>query len=681
MINGDESKVVPAKRQITVRDVFRHTTGYGYGGGPHAVLDQAYTKAGMKYRSPMGMFPPEMTIEQAADALASIPAHHQPGARFTYGFSTDLLGRLIEVWSGESLDAFLATKIFTPLEMSDTGFSLSKGNEDRFASCHTIRQGQLEVLDDSSSSPFRDGFQFVSGGGGLLSTIDDYAKFCEMLVGGGERNGERVLKPETLALMFEDQLDDVPGDFQFGLGFSITPRKLGDRTVKQYAWGGYASTDFHVIPELGLFQIFVRQHIPSKHQLAQHTFAMVYDDLGESNADSNEMHWPGWLGPGRDGKVLGVIPPDPWPKKLERGWDAVVGDGYATPLVQGNHIFVHARQGEQEVVLCLERASGKEVWRKSFAVPFKMGGGGEAHGKGPKSNPMLDDGRLFTLSIDGTLTAWNATTGDQLWVRDSTEFGTKTPYWGASTSPIAANGKVFVHLGNDESGRLIAFDAATGEEVWTHGNDGAAYASPLIATLAGEPQIVEWNHRAVVGVGIDSGTSLWEFPLPHVGTNQNMPTPCVHRGQILVGGENRGVFGLSPRKGPEGWDVTVDWHQREVALDMSSAVVTDDNLMFGFSHYDTGRLFCLDIQSGEVKWTGPPRTGQNVTFLTVPGYVIALVNNGELRVFKATEESYQPVANYRVAESPTWAAPVLLQTGLLIKSKQNLTYWKFPSVK
>ena len=104
-------------------------------------------------------------------------------------------------------------------------------------------------------------------------------------------------------------------------------------------------------------------------------------------------------------------------------------------------------------------------------------------------------------------------------------------------------------LGNDESGRLIAFDAKTGDESWSQGSDGAAYASPLIATLQGERQIVEWNHRALAGVAMDTGELLWEFPLPHLGTNQNMPTPSVYRGSILVGGENRGVFGLGASEG------------------------------------------------------------------------------------------------------------------------------------
>ena len=120
--DGEPHRVVSPKRPITIRDVMRHTTGYGYDGGGNKVLNQAYTKSGMVYHPPNGMLPPRMTIERAANALAGIPAHHHPGERFTYGYSTDLLGRLVEVWSEQSLDDYFRTRLFKPIGMNDTGF-------------------------------------------------------------------------------------------------------------------------------------------------------------------------------------------------------------------------------------------------------------------------------------------------------------------------------------------------------------------------------------------------------------------------------------------------------------------------------------------------------------------------------------------------------------------------------
>lgn len=398
--------------------------------------------------------------------------------------------------------------------------------------------------------------------------------------------------------------------------------------------------------------------------------AATSSDLARS-ADT----WTGWLGPDRNGWVAGFEPPAAWPESLNKVWSVEVGTGYGSPLVVGNHVFQHARQGEEEVVWRLDRTTGNVQWRKSFSVPFKTAGGGEYHGNGPKSCPVYASGRLFTMSIDGTLSAWNASTGERLWQRNyDADFEKSHPNWGASTSPIVDHNHVIVHFGTDESGVLAALDVATGEEVWKHGKDGPSYSSPLLAEIDGVRQVVEWNHRALVGVDSRTGQFLWEFPFPHVGSDQNMPTPTIHKGRILLGGENRGLLSIHPQLNDDKWTVANEWHQKKVALDMSSAVINDDHL-YGFSHYDSGRLFCLKPNTGDVSWSGPPRTGQNVMFLSVPGHIAALTNKGELRILRATPREYQQVASYQVAEDHTWAPPVLLKDGVLIKDRRRLTMW------
>jgi outer membrane protein assembly factor BamB len=147
-------------------------------------------------------------------------------------------------------------------------------------------------------------------------------------------------------------------------------------------------------------------------------------------------------------------------------------------------------------------------------------------------------------------------------------------------------------------------------------------------------------------------------------------------GCILVGGENRGIYSFQPKLDGEQWTVEERWFQDKIALDMSSAVV-NQGLLFGFSHYDRGRLFCLSTEDGEVLWEGPPRSGQNVTFLAFPGHVVALMNHGELKVIKASGDALEEIKSYKVAESETWAAPVLLQEGVLVKDETTLTLWGF----
>ncbi len=395
-------------------------------------------------------------------------------------------------------------------------------------------------------------------------------------------------------------------------------------------------------------------------------------------AFSQDFSWTGWLGPERNGWVEKFRPPAEWPASLKKSWQVKVGTGYGTPLVSDGRIFQHARQGDKEVVWCLDLATGSTKWRKAFTVPFKIGGGGEFHGKGPKSTPVYADGRLFTLSITGVLSAWDVETGDLLWRHDDRKrFKPNQPYWGVSTSPLVDEDRLVVHLGNDEKGMLVAFDVKTGKEVWTQGNHGTAYASPLVVEIAGVRQIVDWNHETLAGVESKTGQLLWEFPLPHRGTNQNMPTPTFHRGRIIVGGENRGIRAVEPKRDANGkWSAKEIWHQEEVALDMSTAVINGD-FLYGFSHYKMGRLFCLDPNTGKVLWQSKGRTGDNVAFLSSPGHVFALIDDGTFQVLAANNEAHRVVASYEVASSPTWAPPVLLEKGLLIKDKESLTYWSW----
>ena len=396
-----------------------------------------------------------------------------------------------------------------------------------------------------------------------------------------------------------------------------------------------------------------------------------------SMLNASDTYWPGWLGPNRDGWVADFQPPQQWSESLQKVWSVEVGTGYATPVVANGKIYQHARQGNDEVVWCIDLDSGETIWQKSSPVPFQIGGGGEKHGKGPKSNPIYADGRLFTMSITGTLTGWDTESGEKLWASEyHKEFGKNQPYWGVSTSPIVDEDRVIAHFGTDERGTLVALDVKTGNEIWRQGTSGTSYSSPLLAELHGVKQIVEWNHDSVVGVNSESGKLLWEYPYPHVGTNQNMPTPAIHDGKLLIGGENRGVLCIEPDFTNGKWSVEKLWHQKEVALDMSSAVMNGD-LFFGMSHYDKGRIFALDPESGNVRWVGPGRTGENVAFLSIPNFIIAQISSGEIHVIKATGGKYEKVADYQVSETPTWAAPVLLDDGLLVKDHETLTRWNF----
>ena len=393
-----------------------------------------------------------------------------------------------------------------------------------------------------------------------------------------------------------------------------------------------------------------------------------------------DLVWPGLLGPRRDGWVEHFKIPARWPKQLKKEWSVEVGAGYGTPLVEGKRVYQHARQGEEEVVWCVDLASGKQIWRKSYKTPFKIGGGGERHGKGPKSCPVMADGRLFTLSITGMIHAWDVESGSLLWRKDyrgKWEKGNQ-PNWGVSTSPIVDGDRLIVHLGNDGVGALLAFDVKSGQEVWRQGEHGTSYSSPLLVEIAGVRQVVQWNHETLAGVESRTGKLLWEYPAPHRSHNQNMPTPVFHKGRILLGGENRGIKCLEPLLKGGKWSVNRLWHQRKVALDMSTAVINGDHL-YGMSHFKMGQIFCLDPRDGTIRWLSEGRIGQNVAFLALEGHVAALRANGELRIIAADPAAYRARAAYQVAPDQTWAPPVLLDRKILIKDLNRLTLWSVGS--
>ena len=402
--------------------------------------------------------------------------------------------------------------------------------------------------------------------------------------------------------------------------------------------------------------------------------------LTSGSVVAGEAEWPGWLGPQRNGWVPGVKPPEKWTLWLDQQWQFGVGTGYGSPVVSNGRVYQHARQGEEEVLWCFE-LSGRRVWRRSMPMPFKIAGGGDFHGKGPKSSPAIADGRIFTMSITGVLTAWNAKDGRILWQHDDSEryrgrFRKPHPNWGATTSPLVADGMVIVHFGTDQEGRLVALDTKTGKEIWSHGKDGASYSSPLLAEFHGVRQVVEWNHEALIGVDLKTGKELWRHPFPHVGTNQNMPTPTIYAGYVIVGGENRGLHCLEPLKIDNDWTVSVNWSNRRLSLDMASTIANGDRL-YGLTHHERGRLFCVDIKSGDLIWKGPAKAGQYATFLALPGYVLALMDHGRMHVFKADTPEFSRVLTTELSKQPTWAPPVMLPGGLLIKEREWLSYYTF----
>lgn len=261
---------------MRVIDLMRHTSGLTYGFQQRTNVDAAYRKLGV------GEPPSSVSLERMIDELAKVPLEFSPGSAFNYSVSTDIVGYLVGKIAGQPFEQFLRTRIIDPLGMVDTDFMVPAAKAARFAACYTATpDGRMTLQDDPQTSAFLKPPGFVSGGGGLVSTVADYLRFCRMLLNGGALEGVRLVSPKTLELMAQNHLPggkELPDlsvsmfseatyaglGFGLGLAVSLSPaRALIPGSVGDISWGGFASTYFWVDPREQLIVIFMTQLTPS----------------------------------------------------------------------------------------------------------------------------------------------------------------------------------------------------------------------------------------------------------------------------------------------------------------------------------------------------------------------------------------------------------------------------------
>lgn len=256
--------------EIRIVDILRHTSGLGYGWGDGGYVDSLYASSEIWDSA---------DLDQFFSTIREIPLYFQPGTKWRYGISTDMVGLLIERLSDMNLDRYFSEKIFKPLKMHDTFFSVPGEKVNRFATNYRPGDNEgLEVIDKAEESNFVQEVTFFSGGGGLLSTARDYYRFCQMMLNGGELDGVRLLSPKTIDFITLDHAKDIPyggGPVRypndgtgFGLGFAVTKDEAGSMILGSkgaYGWGGLAGTQFRIDPEEDLIHILMIQLIPYGH--------------------------------------------------------------------------------------------------------------------------------------------------------------------------------------------------------------------------------------------------------------------------------------------------------------------------------------------------------------------------------------------------------------------------------
>jgi outer membrane protein assembly factor BamB len=384
------------------------------------------------------------------------------------------------------------------------------------------------------------------------------------------------------------------------------------------------------------------------------------------------QEWTGWRGPARDGSVGAALVPKPWPKALVRSWEVETGEGYSSPVVSRGRAFVHSRRDPDEMVTAVDLATGKVAWQQQYRAPFQKNQYAKQMAKGPNSTPLVAGTRLYTLGVTGVLSAWNTADGALVWREDySASVDTSKLFCGTAMSPMLDGGSLIVQVGSDvHGGRVMALDPATGKPRWTWKGLGPGYASPLSLTAGGVRQLVTLTNGSIIGIDAATGASLWSVPFPDEW-HENIASPVWTGSHIVVSGTRQGThaYAISSTNGV--WAAKLAWKNPDVTMYTSSPVFADGRI-YGLSAKRRGQFVILDAATGAVKWQTEGRAGTHASILIAPEHVLFLTDAGALIVAPRGSDKFVEERRYDFGNSSTWAMPVLLPDGLLVREATGL---------
>jgi outer membrane protein assembly factor BamB len=379
--------------------------------------------------------------------------------------------------------------------------------------------------------------------------------------------------------------------------------------------------------------------------------------------------WPQWRGPNRDAKSAGFAAPKEWPKELSKGWSVKVGQGDATPALVGNKLYVFARQEGREVILCLDAATGQEIWRDGYDALAPTGPA--SRHPGPRSSPAVGEGKIVTYGVRGALSCLDAATGKVVWRKDDAG---GWPRFFTASSPLIVGGLCVVQIGGEDKGGIAAYDLATGDEKWKWTEDGTGYASPTLLQEGGKNQVIAVTAKKVVCLGAGDGKLVWEIPFA-AGQRMayNAATPIVDDSTIFYAGSGRGTRAARIEKQGDTLAPKELWTNTTGSVQFDTPVLKK-GMIFGLAQ--SGDLFCINAKDGTTLWTAPAVGGRDFGSVVDAGPVLmALSPKAELTVFQPSDKEFQKLASYKVAEGDTYAYPVVSNNRVFVKDQDSVTLW------
>jgi outer membrane protein assembly factor BamB len=375
--------------------------------------------------------------------------------------------------------------------------------------------------------------------------------------------------------------------------------------------------------------------------------------------------WPQWRGANGEAKASFKAPAT-WPAQLTQKWKQTVGLGDTTPALVGDKLFVLSRVDTEENVICLNAADGKEIWRQKYAAPQVSGPAASQHA-GPRSSPAVADGKVVTFGVTGILTCWNAADGKQLWQKPATTW----PRFYTGSSPLLVDGLCVVQVGGQNDGGVAAYDLKSGDEKWNWKGAGPGYASPAVMTVGGTKVVVVLTDKSIVGLTLADGKLAWQTPFAAMGMNYNAATPIVDGDTLIYAGSGRGIHAVKVAKTGDTFSTSELWAAADVSPQFNTAVLKE-GFLYGINQ--RGNLFCVNAKSGAVAWTDTEAKGpQGYGSLVDAGSVLlALTTKSQLYVVQPTDKQFTQVASIKVADSQTFAYPVVSGNRVFIRDHDSL---------
>jgi outer membrane protein assembly factor BamB len=384
--------------------------------------------------------------------------------------------------------------------------------------------------------------------------------------------------------------------------------------------------------------------------------------------------WPQLLGPERNGVSAETGLLRAWPPKGPPVlWEKAVGPGLSGPVVAGPRLILFHRRGDREIVECFDAATGAERWQFGYPTAY-TNDLGTPHDEGPRSTPLIADGRVWTLGAEGRLHCLDLESGKKLWDRDvNGDYGVSKAYFGVGTSPLLEGNRLLVNVGGHPGAGIVAFDKDTGKEVWKATNHDASYSSPVAATIGGTRYVLFLTREGLVGLDPASGavrfSKRWRA---RFDASVNAAVPLVVGDEVFLSASyNTGAVLVKVR--PDGLDEI--WKADAVLSNHYNTSVYHDGYLYGLDgrQEQGARLRCVELRTGAVRWT---QEGFGCSSLILAeGNLICLTENGELVLVEATSAAYREKARAVVLGKPCRAHPALADGRLFGRDGKRLVCW------